>query len=378
MKVVHVGNIHGDQNNGVNVALGRLVRALRSEGLDVEVWRFSRGISSVEFDYSASITAVRLPVIALPGRLGSWLQFPRPITWRFLREHCSDVAVFHLHSVHQPDHLWISLTRRPFVLTPHGGYAGLRAQRRRMKRLWFSLIERRVLGRAATIQVLSAEETKLVWSLTNVQSVNELPFPVPPARIDRKSWGERLTFLFVGRLDIHQKGLDLLLSAWAATEVAKSRSRLVIAGPDVSGSSAQLIEQAAVLGVSDSVEIMGPVDSTTRRRMLGEALWFVQPSRHEGLPLAPLEAMQEGVPVIASTGANLDTYLQGECLSAGIVVAPGVGPLTEALDMAVAASRSDWTARSDAAAKVVADHFSSERLIPHYISMYHRASGGAL
>ncbi len=59
-----------------------------------------------------------------------------------------------------------------------------------------------------------------------------------------------------------------------------------------------LLDQAAALGVGDRVHLPG--HRTDARMLLDAADVFVLPSRHEGMPLVLLEAMDAGLPVVAT------------------------------------------------------------------------------
>lgn len=59
-----------------------------------------------------------------------------------------------------------------------------------------------------------------------------------------------------------------------------------------------LAQQAAGLGVSDALRLVGHVPDA--RAVLGAADVFVLPSRHEGMPLAALEAMEARLPVVGT------------------------------------------------------------------------------
>jgi glycosyltransferase involved in cell wall biosynthesis len=97
-----------------------------------------------------------------------------------------------------------------------------------------------------------------------------------------------------GRL-ARQKGYDLLLEAHARV-VRDVPHRLLILndGPE----AATLEALARSLGVTGSVEFAGAV--TAPLPSVARADLFCLPSRHEGLPLALLEALVLGVPVIAA------------------------------------------------------------------------------
>jgi glycosyltransferase involved in cell wall biosynthesis len=97
-----------------------------------------------------------------------------------------------------------------------------------------------------------------------------------------------------GRL-AHQKGHDLLLRAHARLVRSLPHTVLLLNdGPD----RAPLEALAAELGVQDSVVFVGAVPGPLP--YVGRADLFCLPSRHEGLPLALLEAISLGAPVIAA------------------------------------------------------------------------------
>jgi len=122
------------------------------------------------------------------------------------------------------------------------------------------------------------------------------------------------TFLAVGRLH-HQKGFDVLLSAFAAARPQCPGWRLIIAGggEDLRSLGA-LAEQ---LGLSENVDFPGAVEDPFA--LYRRASVFVLPSRFEGTPNALLEAMACGVPVVVSDAISDVHALVGDT-GAGVVV----------------------------------------------------------
>lgn len=131
--------------------------------------------------------------------------------------------------------------------------------------------------------------------------------------------------LAVGRLS-HEKGLDLLLRAFAQVRSQFPMAKLVIAGDGP--------EQASVAALSRRLELEPAV------RFLGrvarpadwfpQATLFVLSSRHEGLPNALLEAAAAGLPIVTTpASAGLAGLVRGQ---------PGVWLSSEASAEALADS----------------------------------------
>jgi glycosyltransferase involved in cell wall biosynthesis len=101
-------------------------------------------------------------------------------------------------------------------------------------------------------------------------------------------------FLFLGRL-VPEKGLETLL---AAASLARVDLPVVITGGGAytAGFVGRLRREAS----EDHVVFTGPRFGLEKRMLLTHARAFVFPSRLEGMPVALLEAMAAGLPLLAS------------------------------------------------------------------------------
>ena len=121
-----------------------------------------------------------------------------------------------------------------------------------------------------------------------------------------------------GRIDIRRKGLDVLLQAWAAF-ADDAQAKLVIIGSGQDHEPfAQLLRHsglANVVWLSDYT-----TDRMMLRRWLSAADTYVTASRIEGMPVAPLEAMACGLPIVASDAQGLADILADHEASGGILV----------------------------------------------------------
>jgi len=127
-----------------------------------------------------------------------------------------------------------------------------------------------------------------------------MPFDV--AHIDRESVRAKIGlkkdevfFLAVGRL-VYEKGHEFLIEAMA--EVAKVDTHAIAGICGAGPLKDQLQAQIEKLDVQTHMKLLGQWDSIPE--ILAAADVFVLPSRWEGLPMALLEGMMAGLPVIAT------------------------------------------------------------------------------
>ncbi len=101
--------------------------------------------------------------------------------------------------------------------------------------------------------------------------------------------------LFLSRLDIGQKGVDLLLKTYKKIE-NKIQYPLIIAGngPDEK-KIAHLIDE---LGLKSKVTMVGSAYGEKKFDLISRAIFVAFPSRHDELSLWSLEALASGMPLV--------------------------------------------------------------------------------
>ncbi|MBI3947785.1 MAG: glycosyltransferase family 4 protein [Armatimonadetes bacterium] len=126
------------------------------------------------------------------------------------------------------------------------------------------------------------------------------PGPRIPLPADLNAAGRRPIVLTAARL-APQKGIDVLVEAWAGLVPDFPEGLLLVAGD---GPERPALEaRAAARGVARSVRFLG--FRTDVRHLLRSADAVAIPSRMEGQSLFALEAMAEGAPVAASRAGGL-------------------------------------------------------------------------
>jgi len=123
--------------------------------------------------------------------------------------------------------------------------------------------------------------------------------------------------LFVGRLRT-RKAVAVLLEAVALLEARGVDLVLRVIG---SGEQEEaLAEHRATLGLTSRVELSGAVPHDVIPEIYAAAAVFCLPSTYEGFPLAILEAMAVGLPVVSTTVSGIPEAVEHE--RTGLLVEP--------------------------------------------------------
>jgi glycosyltransferase involved in cell wall biosynthesis len=171
-----------------------------------------------------------------------------------------------------------------------------------------------------------------------------------------------------GRL-IPLKGVKFLLSAAAALQGEFPDLRVEIAG---SGPQRPELEQRiARLGLTGRVEFLGWIDDL--HTVLPRWDVFVMPSLEEGFPLAALEAMAAGLPVVASgVGGVPELVVDGKT---GWLAPPGdAEALTARLRLLLRSPEERLRMGANARARV-RDHFSLAQMTENFGKLYDELLG---
>jgi glycosyltransferase involved in cell wall biosynthesis len=198
---------------------------------------------------------------------------------------------------------------------------------------------------------------------------NAVPLPAPPAP---RAASPRCRIVALGLLG-SRKGTPELLAALAAPAMRELDWEAVIAG---NGEVEASRERAATLGLADQVQIPGWVDAATVSGLLASADIFVLPSHHEGLPVAILEAMGAGLPVVTTpVGAIPELVIAQET---GFLVPPGsAAELSAALVELIGNPELRMRLGKNARARIE-QHFRVEVIAERFASMYRELASASL
>jgi glycosyltransferase involved in cell wall biosynthesis len=294
--------------------------------------------------------------------IGGWLR----VAWKLVM---LDRPLVHVHVSSRASFwrksmvcLMARVAGRPYLLHVHGGEfhrfygeeCGPFAQ-------WFI---RRIFARAALVLALTEGWRTRLAAICPQAAIEVLRNGVAlPSRASRKE-APRVLFLSL----LHRaKGTHDLVHAFARLTARFPQWTLMCAG---NGAIEEIRALAEELGIEDKVTCPGWLDARAKDTELAAAAIFVLPSYAEGLPMALLEAMAWGIPVIATPVGGIPGAIQHG--QNGILISPGdVDALSGALGELMH-SGERRRALGNAARSTIEQEFSLDASVAHLLHIYSR------
>lgn len=186
-------------------------------------------------------------------------------------------------------------------------------------------VVRFVLDHAARIVVLSSQWREALEDITsNTRLVTVYNF-VTPHNVNMRA-EQPNTLLFLGRLNQEKGFFDLL----HAVKLLRADFPDVVLYCGGLGDAAQVQRSLHELNLEQHVCLLGWVDGEDKQRLFAQAAVFVLPSYVEGMPMGILEAMAQGVAIVATGAGGIPDMIDSG--SEGLLIKPGdVQSLTYAL-----------------------------------------------
>lgn len=323
--------------------------AIRSgTGADVFTLRLCEGLNARGI--RAAITwlphrAEYLPWSVPVPQPPNWATIVHVNTWlhpRFIPRHLPVVATLH-HSVHDP-------ALRPYKGLPRAAY----------HRFWIAPVERQVMRRARRVVAVSrfaADMARVTLCDLTMQVIHN---GIDTARFrpadDRTTPHQPFRLLYVGSW-MARKGVSLL--APIMRELGEGFVLHYTGGP---------VAEKDKAGMPDNMVDIGRLSADRVMETMQQADAFLFPSRSEGLPLAVMEAMASGLPVIATNGSSLPEVVEHGVT--GIVCErDNVQAFVKAIH-ALNDSPAVWRKLSCSAAERAMRRFSIHTTIERYLVVY--------
>lgn len=356
---------------GDATAVDALARTQRRRGHDVDVVAY-RGPGIAEDEHTHLVGEPQTPDDLDRITLGRFFAMRALEQWGRRRLPALKPEVIHAHAVD----VGLPLARAarplgiPVVLTCHGVWFPTKSRYSLSGRLERSMIRK---GRYAAVTSVDAASVAALQGAGYAAAI-EIPngvdldeFRAPPSR------DGPFRFLFVGR-HVPQKGIEILLKAAAMLRERGTRDF----GLDLAGQGPltdSLKVETRALGLADTVQFLGPLPRPDLLAAYRRAHAFVLPSRHEGFPIAILEAWASGLPVLATSVGGIPEV----CNSQNAILAPPEDPAALADGMKTLISQpSLGDALARAGRSLVEERFTWDAIADRYDTVYRdaRAAGG--
>lgn len=309
MKILHV--IPGLSNaSGPTQVVYHLAHQTVAQGHGVTVCYIQgRGTDPV-YDFDKRIELRGFPAVGLR----KWGY--SPALHQYLQTAVGRFDIIHLHSLWLYPNIAVHRAARkykvPYIIRPAGSLEpwalGFSAWK---KRLYFALIEKRIINQAAAIHAVSEQEA------INIQVLGfATPTIVVPNGIDISMFQpkknkqhlrsylnlptDKIILLFLGR--IHPvKNLEFILEVLKNLIKQELPVYLVIAGPDQHAYAMQIKKQVEAMELQEHCRFLGEVAATEKADVYDMADLFLLASYSENFAVAVAEALASGLPVMVST-----------------------------------------------------------------------------
>lgn len=271
----------------------------------------------------------------------------------------------------------------PYVLTPHGQMAAWDWRKKYWRKsALFALLLRNVWKTAAAIRFLSDGEAfgskidphgRAVVIPSWVDGGVERGAKDGAADVRRKLMipGGASVVMFLGRITA-QKGVLEILEAFDRLWHRRRETLLLLVGPMDGAYGNQITKKIRELPSGPNVRLLGPAYDERKFELLSAASVFITLSKNEGLPIAALEAMRSGLPVVLTDRANFPEVAQ---YGAGEIVPPDPEAVARVLE-AMLANPARLRGMSGQARKLVEERFTRRAVMPRMLDLYSRLAMG--
>lgn len=182
-------------------------------------------------------------------------------------------------------------------------------------------------------------------------------------------WNDnKFSIIFLGVL-IKRKGVEDLLEAikLIKSKTTKRKYKIIIAGTGEEEN--RLKEKCKELEISNFVEFLGWINKEQKEKLLKENQLLVLPSYNEGLPMAVLEAISYGIPVLSTRVGDVEEAVISE--KNGYLIRKGnIKELSEYLYNFINMNKEEWKKMSEESRKIAIEKFSDSSYYDIFIKLY--------
>lgn len=368
MKIAFITQQGLNTTGGPPRYVANLARSVQSKGFQTQILAGASGAGAIvyrscpvqrEWDIVRSLLSFRPDAIHVHGHIH--LILPALIAKTLLRGNSNIVFTFHT---------------QPYLRDFLSGYVGGRPDYIGMKRV----VARWLLRKADSVASVSSSIVDNLNGRYRMGIVHSATIPSACAPLsahakdaDRprsRDVGAGPVLVSIGVFSWDWKVAGHLICMDAVVELKKKfpEIKLLIAGD---GAFRELLEsKVRACGLESNVTLLGNIDDVGS--ILSGADVYVHMGLNEGCPLAVVEAMMAGKPIVAANAGGIPELIEHGVT--GILVEPNAGKVAAAID-AVLAAPEKMKAIGSAAAVFASKNLTWERIAQSYVMLYENAGG---
>ncbi|HIF9507234.1 TPA: glycosyltransferase family 4 protein [Photobacterium damselae] len=311
MKIVNISPIWFHKGEGISEVV--INHHLSFLNLDVE----SKLIQTNYYQAS------KLPInnVSLFNAVEEYAAKPKTLLALFKLLYCNKDAIFMIHGLFQLRMLltiiFLFLTKQNYVIIPHSSLSSNAFKNNStIKRVLYRFVILPLLRKSKFVMYLNKDEKDNgIYNYKNVEifpngvTINEISFE--KVKDINKAKGEYTKLIYLGRYDVKHKGLDYLLSfsKYLIDTHPEFKWELNMYGSD-SKSGLEFISKYKKDFNINNLIIHDAVFGDKKDKVLSSSDIFILTSRYEGMPIAVLEALRNGLPCLLTKETNMLTMLQ--------------------------------------------------------------------
>lgn len=285
MNIVHICNVT-TQANGIFQVLENLSNAQVKLSHDVSVFN----LSNIAEDYQIIKKKKAREII------------------EYINNNHVDLVIFHgifywgCISISR----YLRRKRIPYFIELHGAFSIQNMQKSKLKKtIARKLFFDKVIKGAKTIIYLNEQEYKN----SVIKNINPSCTIIPngceiPEKLPDKMIGDRTEVLFLGRIDIIHKGLDILISAIKLLQDKGYSKRFHFSFYGFGRKDVGWFKEK-IHNLSQITDFYGPVFGEDKKNAYLASDIFILTSRFEGFPMGVLEALSFGIPCLVTPATNV-------------------------------------------------------------------------
>jgi len=228
-------------------------------------------------------------------------------------------------------------------ISPRGTLSPIAISRNKLKKIIyinfvFNLIIRNITGFVALNSkernvISDRYKKKNVITISNGCDNNEFYFKKYRKNYISKQNEKPINIGYLGRYEVHIKGLDLLMNAFNNYQKKSNQKKikLIFIGEHSKKTNSEKYFSTIEKKLQDSskFQLKGPLFNDEKFDQLSKFDIIVHPSRSEGMPNAVLEAISMGIPCMVTPETNMGEIIEeADC---GWVIEPGIHDIEDFL-----------------------------------------------